>query len=267
MNAKKIETSPIREIAYSASCSFDFLVRSPVQLNYSIEKNVLVLHGKTTKVLLNVYDLSETNHYLFPVGIGLHHSGVEIAGREYSYASQGGIYESPPEQAAGARFRCQLEMGAYDGGLEVLNKALDELRHNGGFGGNDYNLIRKNCNHFCNALVWLLLHRPIPSYVNRLANIGDCCSCLLPRELLNDSPVGGSMANNQSSFHAPSGALVDRGRGGSHERSAFTGRGYSLGGSSTSFSLVAQPDLTDRRERARKAALSRLEQQSHSSES
>jgi len=215
----------------------------------------------TTKVLLNIYDLSPTNDYLFPVGIGLHHTGVEVAGREYSYASQGGIYDAPPKQEAGARFRCQLDMGAFDGGIDQLNKALDELRNNGGFGGNDYNLIRKNCNHFCNALVWRLLQRPIPAYVNRLANIGDCCSCLLPRELLNDSPVGGP-ANNQSSLHAPSQALVDRGRGGPHKRSAFTGRGYNLGGSSTSASTIG-----NRRERARKAALARLEQQSHSSES
>ena len=160
-------------------------------------------------MLLNIYDLSATNDYLFPVGIGLHHTGVEIAGREYSYGSQGGIYDAPPKQAAGARFRCQLDMGTFDGGTQELNRALDELRHNGGFGGNHYNLIRKNCNHFCNALVWQLLRRPIPAYVNRLANIGDCCSCLLPKELLNVSPIGGSPANNKCEPNTPNAPHLD----------------------------------------------------------
>lgn len=217
----------------------------------------------TTKVLLNVYDLSTTNDYLFPVGMGLHHTGVEISGREYSYSSEGGIYDSPPRQAPGARFRCQLDMGIFDGGTQELNKALDELRHNGGFASGGYNLIRKNCNHFCNALVYQLLRRPIPAYINRLANAGDCCSCLLPKELLGDSPVGGTSSNQSSSvsgssFQIPTRASMNRG-GGSVVTSAFAGKGHSLsGGSSTS---VAQPDLTDRREKARKAALARLEQQ------
>lgn len=216
-------------------------------------------------MLLNVYDLSPSNDYLFPVGMGLHHSGVEIAGREYSYGSQGGIYEGPPRQAPGARFRCQIDMGTFDGGTQELNKALDELRHNGGFGSNGYNLIKRNCNHFCNALVWRLLRRPIPGYVNRLATVGDCCSCLLPKEMLGDSPVGGSNENNQ----APGSAYMNRGDGGASARmNAFSGKGYSLGGggSITPSSSSSQPDLTDRRERARKAALARLEQQAQNSE-
>ena len=201
--------------------------------------------------------------------MGLHHTGVEVAGQEYSYGSGGGIYDGPPKQAPGARFRCQLEMGTFDGGTQELNKALDELRHKGGFGSNGYNLIRKNCNHFCNALVWQLLRRPIPAHINRLANLGDCCSCLLPKELLGDSPVGGSGGNNESStssFH-PTRASMNRGGGEGNNISMniFSGKGQSLNaGSSTSSSSVAQPDLTDRRERARKAALARLEQQSQS---
>ena len=216
-------------------------------------------------MLLNVYDLSPSNDYLFPIGMGLHHTGVEVGGREYSYSSEGGIYDGPPKQAPNARFRCQLEMGIFDGGTRELNKALDELRHNGGFGSNDYNLIRKNCNHFSNALVRQLLRRPIPAYINRLANVGDCCSCLLPKELLADSPVEGSTGNNQ----APGHGRMNRGDGGANVRTnAFSGTGYSLsgGGSSSSSSSAAQPDLTDRRERARKAALARLEQQSEKSE-
>lgn len=198
--------------------------------------------------------------------MGLHHSGLEIAGREYSYGSQGGIYDGPPKEAGGARYRCTLELGTFDGGTKELNRALDELRHRGGFGSNGYNLIRRNCNHFCNALAWQLLGKPIPAYVNRLANVGDCCSCLLPKELLEDSPVHGNKNNNdQSSFsQAPGRGFMNRSNGADSSHMAFSGTGYSL--SSGTSSSAGQPDLTDRRERARKAALARLEKQSQNTE-
>ena len=43
--------------------------------------------------------------FLYPVGFGLHHSGVEIMGVEYSFSSGSGIFESDPKEAAGAKFR------------------------------------------------------------------------------------------------------------------------------------------------------------------
>lgn len=33
--------------------------------------------------------------------MGLHHSGVEILGKEYSFASGGGIFDSSPKEAPG----------------------------------------------------------------------------------------------------------------------------------------------------------------------
>lgn len=38
--------------------------------------------------------------------------------------------------------------------------------------GNEYNLITKNCNHFCNDACIRLTGNPIPSWVNPLARIG-----------------------------------------------------------------------------------------------
>ena len=40
------------------------------------------------------------------------------------------------------------------------------------FPGNSYHVIRKNCNTFTNCFSEALLHQPIPSWVNRMANIG-----------------------------------------------------------------------------------------------
>lgn len=232
-------------------------------------------------MLLNVYDLSPANEYLYPIGMGLHHTGLEIDGREYSYGSGGGIFDGAPKVAPGARFRMQLELGTFDGGMKELNQALDDLRHDKGFGPDNYNLVRRNCNHFCNALSWKLLRRPIPTYINRLANIGECCSCLLPKQLLEDSPVGGSGNNQPTSFAVPTRASMNRGGGGGGvvSTNAFAGKGQSLGGTTSSSnteskgllsrwtstqttassSSSAIDDLTDRRERARKVALARME--------
>jgi hypothetical protein len=207
-----------------------------------------------------VYDLSPANDYLFPVGFGLHHSGVEVNGREYSFGSGGGVFESTTREAPGAKFRFQLEMGSYDGGSKELNQALDHVRSD--FGPADYNLVKKNCNHFCNALVWKLLQRPIPAYVNRLADIGNCCSCLLPKQLIEDSPVGGSgnqSSSSSSSFAVPTRASMNRGSPAT--AATFAGQGHSLGGGNgtSTAANTASEGLVDRREKARKAALARLD--------
>lgn len=41
------------------------------------------------------------------------------------------------------------------------------------YSGNTYNLITKNCNHFCNDACLRLTGKPIPSWVNRLARLGN----------------------------------------------------------------------------------------------
>lgn len=60
--------------------------------------------GKTrmgTVVKLNIYDLSPANDCLYAAGIGLHHSGVEIMGTEYTFASGSGIFEMQPKDGQG----------------------------------------------------------------------------------------------------------------------------------------------------------------------
>jgi hypothetical protein len=236
------------------------------------------LLSQKTKVILNVYDLSPANQYLYPIGCGLHHSGVEILGDEYSFASGAGIFQSTPKSAPGAQFRESVELGQYDGGSKELQAALSTLRNDSDFGPDDYHLVRKNCNHFANALSWALLGRTIPPHINRLADIGVCCSCLLPKDLLEHAPVGDTATdstrggigggNNNSTSQRPSSLKK--------VAPAFTGSGIKLGSSSNEtkssgglFGLAgggsnnngksSGDDLVDRREKARKAALARLE--------
>ena len=78
-----------------------------------------------TKVILNIYDLVPANEYLYPLGIGVHHSGVEILGSEYSFASGAGIFQTSPKDASGARYRESIEIGSFYGGIAELNSVVN----------------------------------------------------------------------------------------------------------------------------------------------
>lgn len=235
-----------------------------------------------TKVHLNVYDLSPANDYLYPIGFGLHHSGVEILGKEYTFASGGGVFDHSPGEAPGAKHRERLELGIFEGTSADVNSAISELKSQ--FGPNSYNLITKNCNSFANALVWVLLRKTIPSHVNRLADIGSCCSCLIPKQMLEAAPVGDTNSSNGSGFQVSggNGRISSFGPGKSEmSRPSFSGTGNTLNspassnhntstgmnirsllGRDNSSSNKGVDDLIDRREKARKAALARFEHKS-----
>ncbi|GFQ06741.1 desi-like protein at4g17486 [Phtheirospermum japonicum] len=102
-------------------------------------------------VHLNVYDLTSANGYAYWLGLGVYHSGVEDL--------------SPGE-------------------VRILMEQLSNK-----YKGNAYNLISKNCNHFCNDASLKLTGDPIPNWVNRLARIGFLCKCIIPANL-NTTKVG-----------------------------------------------------------------------------
>ncbi len=209
--------------------------------------------GFATKVLLNVYDLHPQNENLHGFGFGIYHSGVEISGTEYSFAN-GGIFEIPPKTAPGAKFREQVEIGHFEGGKDELNHALDFLRDE--FGPGDYDGFRRNCNHFSNALCWRLVHKKIPPYVNRAAELlVCCCGCLLPRPRLAEGHRTDANGGSSSQFLLWKKDQLST-------IPVFHGAGNKLGSSSSHSFLSGgqqqQEDLTDRRERARKAAMARL---------
>ena len=213
-----------------------------------------------SKVILNIYDLAPgANNMLYVVGLGLHHSGVEIDGVEYSFAQGAGIFEQSPKVVPNAIFRESIDMGVLTDApsSQVVRRALADLRED--FHGDAYHLIRRNCNHFANAFCWVLLRKAIPAYVNRLAELGICCSCLLPKKLLEDSPVRAPGDTTNSGFQkfGPTRTVVY-----SSTQPVFSGSGLALGSSTSRNSThrTAAEDLTDRRERARKAALARLDQ-------
>ena len=97
-----------------------------------------------------------------------------------------------PRKAKGVRFREQIEMGVLKHGEEggELQNALDALHDN--FQPEDYDLVTKNCNHFCSALTSQLLGKPLPGHVNRMSYIWTTGNIvwLVPEKLRRKAPVG-----------------------------------------------------------------------------
>ncbi|KAG8379743.1 hypothetical protein BUALT_Bualt07G0121100 [Buddleja alternifolia] len=142
-------------------------------------------------VHLNVYDLTSMNGYAYWLGLGAYHSGVQVHGVEYAFGAHEspttGIFEEKPKQCEGFTFRKSILIGWTEMTAVEVRKVMEELAEK--YRGNAYNLISKNCNHFCNDACIKLTGNPIPNWVNRLARIGSLCNCIIPVNL-NSTKVG-----------------------------------------------------------------------------
>ena len=127
-------------------------------------------------VLLNIYDLSPVNQYLRFVGLGFYHSAVEIDGNEISFGGGeqpiggSGITIGDPLY----RHNFELVETRFVGVIQSksqIDAVIDELKAT--FMSNQYNAVKKNCNHFTEEFCYRLLKKHIPSYINRLAKLGD----------------------------------------------------------------------------------------------
>lgn len=96
--------------------------------------------------------------------------GVEYAFGAHEYSSTG-IFEGEPKKCEGFRFRKTILIGKTSMGPSEVRGVMEEF--GGVYKGNAYNLIRKNCNHFCNDACVRLTGNAIPKWVNRLARIGN----------------------------------------------------------------------------------------------
>ncbi|XP_043720757.1 deSI-like protein At4g17486 [Telopea speciosissima] len=136
-------------------------------------------------VYLNVYDLTPINGYAYWFGLGVYHSGVQVHEVEYAFGAHDfpttGIFEGEPKQCPGFTFRKSILIGRTDLGPKEVRALMGKLAEE--YTGNTYNLITKNCNHFCNDACLRLTAKPIPRWVNRLARIGLFCNCVLPAGL------------------------------------------------------------------------------------
>nr|DAD27348.1 TPA_asm: hypothetical protein HUJ06_028816 [Nelumbo nucifera] len=126
-------------------------------------------------VYLNVYDITPMNGYAYWFGLGIYHSGVQVHGVEYAFGAHEytttGIFEVEPKRCPGFMFRKSILIGRTDLGPREVRTFMEKLSEE--YAGNTYNLITKNCNHFCNDACLGLAGKSIPHWVNRLARLAE----------------------------------------------------------------------------------------------
>ncbi|KAK3005163.1 hypothetical protein RJ639_017092, partial [Escallonia herrerae] len=121
--------------------------------------------------------------------------GVEYAFGAHDHPTTG-IFEVEPKLCPGFTYRKSILIGRTDMGPKDVRAFMEKLAEE--YSGNTYNLITKNCNHFCNDACLRLTGKPIPNWVNRLARLGFLCNCVLPVGL-NETKVRHIRAEDMSS--------------------------------------------------------------------
>jgi len=169
-------------------------------------------------VKINIYDIAD-NSKLYMIGLGVHHTGIEINGKEYSFGfhpeDYTGIFSVTPREAPNARFRESIILGHTKYSYKEIEDFVYEMGRE--YRGKSYDPLTRNCNHFCDDFSFKLLQkRVVPRWVNRLARLGSYFKCILPLEKLGiklPTAYDGENPQLQNTYEA------------------FSGNGYVLNGS------------------------------------
>lgn len=135
-------------------------------------------------IFLNVYDVTHysgvqwlnalfANQYS-PIKFGgIFHVGVQIGHKEWSYgykADGTGVFWTPPLYQAAHHFRESIRMQPTHLTQEEISNVIRDLEAE--WTGPSYNVFRRNCCHFADAVCQRLGVGPLPEWTYRLANIG-----------------------------------------------------------------------------------------------
>ncbi|OMO68388.1 hypothetical protein CCACVL1_19981 [Corchorus capsularis] len=142
-----------------------------------------------TDVILHIYDVTnsgsdKTNstilqiNKIFKDGIGLggiFHSAVQVYGDDewsFGFCEQGsGVFSCPSGKNPMYTYRESIILGKTNFSKSKVNQILRELSRE--WPGTSYDLLSKNCNHFCDEFCERLGVPKLPGWVNRFANAGD----------------------------------------------------------------------------------------------
>lgn len=140
-------------------------------------------------MILHVYDVTnsgsdKTNstimqiNKIFKDGIGLggiFHSAVQVYGDEewsFGFCEHGtGVFSCPPTKNPMYTYRESIKLGKTSFSIFKVNQILRELSRE--WPGQSYDLLSKNCNHFCDEFCERLGVPKLPGWVNRFAHAGD----------------------------------------------------------------------------------------------
>ena len=209
------------------------------------------------------------------MGLGTYHSGLQVHGTEWTFASQAGVFSHAPK-GANAPFRQSIVLGTTQMSSSEIASLAGTMKPD--WPGSSYHLIKKNCNCFSDALAKQILGKGIPGWVNRMADIGAMCSCLIPDEAVGSAPVDSAAGaqpapspGGRRGGAAGAATLGSRRTAGSSQPAAASGPAFEGGGArlgSTeqssasllgSLSGASRPaaDSASRRDAMRQAALKR----------
>ncbi|KAK9103705.1 hypothetical protein Sjap_020959 [Stephania japonica] len=145
-----------------------------------------------TEVILHVYDVTnsasaKTNNTILQInkifkdGIGfggIFHSAVQVFGDEewsFGFCERGtGVFSCPVGKNPMYTYREFIVLGKTNLSIFKVNQILRELSRE--WPGDSYDLLARNCNHFCDELCERLSVPKLPAWVNRFANAGYAAS-------------------------------------------------------------------------------------------
>lgn len=139
-------------------------------------------------VRLNIYNIAESdvlagvNDVLHAVGTGAFHAGVEVYSSEWSFGNtpgptRSGIFRTPPRTCDDHKFRESIVMGETSLSEKEVHAIIGGLAPR--WDANSYDLLRRNCCHFADALCIQLGVGPVPEWVTSLAGVGAMLQSLL----------------------------------------------------------------------------------------
>ncbi|TVU12978.1 hypothetical protein EJB05_46645 [Eragrostis curvula] len=106
---------------------------------------------------------------------GIFHTAIQVYGDEewsFGFCERGtGVFSCPPCKNPMYTFRESIVLGKTSCSIFTVNQIIRELSRE--WPGSSYELLSKNCNHFCNTLCEKLDCPKIPGWINRFANAGD----------------------------------------------------------------------------------------------
>ncbi|KPI85665.1 hypothetical protein ABL78_5286 [Leptomonas seymouri] len=111
-------------------------------------------------VVLNVYDVMGGNSFLWTIGWGMHHVGVQIYGKEYhyGYCEEGkGIGRVLPRQSPQHIFRESVCIGQTELSATQVEEVAETLMMQDCWLGSRYHIVSHNCIDFAHAFCSLLL--------------------------------------------------------------------------------------------------------------
>mmetsp|Transcript_45723 Transcript_45723/g.130519 ORF Transcript_45723/g.130519 Transcript_45723/m.130519 type:complete len:244 (-) Transcript_45723:236-967(-) len=134
-------------------------------------------------VTVHIYDMGTDpevqalNRVLRVLGAGAFHCGVEVYGREWSFrgkreGSGTGVFNCRPRSCEGHSYLESQYMGRSTLSEAEVRKLIDALEAE--WPGEGYDLLKRNCCHFVDALCKCLGVGSIPEWITNLAGTGAC---------------------------------------------------------------------------------------------